>query len=84
MVKPYKLALTLHGHSADVRNLSVPDARAPLLVSASRDGSAIVWTPGAGNGWNARLRVEALEREFVNCATAVTVDGQGEFRRCGD
>jgi phospholipase A-2-activating protein len=80
MTKPYQLAFTLHGHSADVRNLSVPNANTPLLVSASRDGSAIVWGPAStGKEWAAKLRVEELERRYVSCATAVNYDGQCKF-----
>lgn len=80
MAKPYQLALTLHGHSADVRSLAAPNAKQPLLISASRDGSAIVWGPSSnGKDWDAKLRVEELERRFVNCATLVNYRGQREL-----
>lgn len=79
MEKPYQLAFTLHGHSADVRNITAPNASVPLLVSASRDGSAIVWGPSQNSKeWDAKLRVEELERKYVSCATLVNVKGEGE------
>jgi phospholipase A-2-activating protein len=78
MAPPYKLAFTLHGHSADVRNLAIPNAEVPLLLSASRDGSAIVWGPSPGSKeWDAKLRVEELERKYVSCVTMVNYQGQG-------
>lgn len=80
MADPYKLAFTLHGHSSDVRNLAVPNTEVPLLLSASRDGSAIVWGPSSSGGseWDAKLRVEELERKYVSCVTMVNYQGQGE------
>lgn len=79
MAPPYKLAFTLHGHSADVRNLAVPNTEVPLLLSASRDGSAIVWGPSPSKEWDAKLRVEELERKYVSCVTMVNYQGQGGF-----
>ncbi|KAL1411377.1 hypothetical protein Q8F55_002333 [Vanrija albida] len=78
MGKDFKLALTLHGHSADVRYLNVPDPTVPLLLSSSRDGSAIVWGPSKDDPkqWDAKLRVEELERNYVSCVTLVRHGGQ--------
>ncbi|WOO81219.1 Phospholipase A-2-activating protein [Vanrija pseudolonga] len=78
MGKDFKLALTLHGHSADVRYLNVPDPTIPLLLSSSRDGSAIVWGPSNDDPkqWDAKLRVEELERNYVSCVTLVRYEGQ--------
>lgn len=77
--KPYQLAFTLHGHSSDVRAVAVPDPSKPLLLSASRDGSAIVWGPSTnGKDWDAKVRVEELERNYVSCVTSVNWQGEGE------
>ncbi|CAK9781176.1 PFU-domain-containing protein [Cutaneotrichosporon oleaginosum] len=76
MAKPYQLAFTLHGHSSDVRAVTVADATAPHLLSASRDGSAILWGPSSnGKDWDAKLRVEELERNYVSCVTSVKWQG---------
>jgi phospholipase A-2-activating protein len=86
MAKPYQLAFTLHGHSSDVRAVTVPDPSRPLLFSASRDGSAIVWGPSEnGKDWDAKLRVEELERNYVSCVTSVKWQGDGELAHvCGE
>lgn len=85
MAKPYQLAFTLHGHSADVRGLSAPNPELPMLLSASRDGSAIVWGPSArGNDWDAKLRVEELERRYVSCCTLVRWKGEGKLSHLSD
>ncbi|KAL7422039.1 hypothetical protein Q5752_003812 [Cryptotrichosporon argae] len=74
---PYSFAFTLHGHSADVRSLSVPHGDVPLLLSASRDGSALVWGPPAqGREWDVKLRVEELEKRFVSCVAMVRHQGE--------
>ncbi|BEJ16389.1 hypothetical protein CspHIS471_0509940 [Cutaneotrichosporon sp. HIS471] len=74
--KPYQLAFTLHGHSSDVRAVAVPNPSKPLLLSASRDGSAILWGPSTnGKDWDAKLRVEELERDYVSCVTSVHYQG---------
>lgn len=79
MAKQYQLAFTLHGHSSDVRNLCVPNSKESVLLSASRDGSAIAWGPGStSKDWDAKVRAEELERRFVSCVTAVTNGGQSE------
>lgn len=80
MAKQYQLAFTLHGHSSDVRNLCVPDVKEPILLSASRDGSAIAWGPGSAHkDWDAKVRAEEIERRFVSCVTEVKSGGQSEF-----
>lgn len=81
MAKQYQLAFTLHGHSSDVRNLCVPNTKESVLLSASRDGSAIAWGPGStSKDWDAKVRAEELERRFVSCVTAVTNGGQRKLQ----
>lgn len=75
----YQLAFTLHGHASDVRNIVAPTPGLPLLLSASRDGSAIVWGPSQkGREWDVKLRVEGPEKRFVSCAGMVRYNGEGE------
>ena len=78
--KPYQLAFTLQGHSSDVRTLTAPDSRVPLLVSGSRDGSAILWGPPvSGQGaWDVKLRVEAPEKRYVGAVGMTQWQGEGE------
>ncbi|WWC94553.1 hypothetical protein V866_001399 [Kwoniella sp. B9012] len=77
MSTPYQLAFTLHGHAADVRNLCAPSPDIPLLLSASRDGSAIVWGPSSkSKEWDVKLRVEGPEKRFVSCVGMTRSDGQ--------
>ncbi|WWC89009.1 uncharacterized protein L201_003926 [Kwoniella dendrophila CBS 6074] len=74
---PYQLAFTLHGHAADVRNLCSPSPDIPLLLSASRDGSAIVWGPSnKSKEWDVKLRVEGPEKRFVSCVGMTRWNGQ--------
>ncbi|WVW84162.1 hypothetical protein I302_106192 [Kwoniella bestiolae CBS 10118] len=74
---PYQLAFTLHGHAADVRNLCAPSPEIPLLLSASRDGSAIVWGPSSkSKEWDVKLRVEGPEKRFVSCVGLTRWNGQ--------
>ncbi|WRT66660.1 uncharacterized protein IL334_003620 [Kwoniella shivajii] len=74
---PYQLAFTLHGHAADVRNLCAPSPGLPLLLSASRDGSAIVWGPSSrSKEWDVKLRVEGPEKRFVSCVGMTRWNGQ--------
>lgn len=83
MSTQYQLAFTLHGHSEDVRNIAAPNPEVPMLLSASRDGSAIVWGPSAsGTDWDAKLRVEELERRYVSCCTLVKWHGEGKRHSC--
>ncbi|ORX35613.1 PLAA family ubiquitin binding-domain-containing protein [Kockovaella imperatae] len=76
----YQLAFTLHGHASDVRNLCSPSPHIPLLLSASRDGSAIVWGPsgrdGEGSEWDVKLRVEGPEKRFVSCVGMTRWNGE--------
>ena len=80
---PYQLAFALHGHSSDVRNLCAPSPGLPLLLSGSRDGSAIVWGPspkgGEGGEWDVKLRVEGPEKRFVSCVGMARWNGEGEL-----
>ncbi|WWC62195.1 uncharacterized protein I303_104790 [Kwoniella dejecticola CBS 10117] len=74
---PYQLAFALHGHAADVRNLCSPSPDIPLLLSASRDGSAIVWGPSSkSKEWDVKLRVEGPEKRFVSCVGLTRWNGQ--------
>lgn len=78
MPKQYKLAFSLHGHAADVRNVTAPSQQVPLLLSASRDGSAIVWGPSnASREWDVKLRVEGPEKRYVSCVGMTRWGGQG-------
>ncbi|KIR59591.1 phospholipase A-2-activating protein [Cryptococcus bacillisporus CA1873] len=77
MPKQYKLAFSLHGHASDVRNVTAPSQEVPLLLSASRDGSAIVWGPSnASREWDVKLRVEGPEKRYVSCTGMVSWGGQ--------
>ncbi|TYJ54476.1 hypothetical protein B9479_004895 [Cryptococcus floricola] len=77
MSAPYKLAFSLHGHAADVRALSTPNAGIPLLLSASRDGSALVWGPSTSSReWDVKLRVEGPEKRYLSCAALTTWNGE--------
>nr|ODO04023.1 phospholipase A-2-activating protein [Cryptococcus depauperatus CBS 7855] len=77
MYKPYKLAFTLNGHASDVRNLNVPSSQVPILLSASRDGSAIVWGPSSkSREWDVKMRVEGPEKLFVSCVGMTRWNGQ--------
>ncbi|CAD6591836.1 MAG: hypothetical protein TREMPRED_000211 [Tremellales sp. Tagirdzhanova-0007] len=74
---PYQLAFSLHGHASDVRHLCCPSSGVPLLLSASRDGSAIVWGPGAkGKEWDVKMREEGPEKRFVSCVGMVRWQGE--------
>ncbi|WWC69902.1 uncharacterized protein I206_103845 [Kwoniella pini CBS 10737] len=74
---PYRLAFALHGHAADVRSLCAPSPEIPLLLSASRDGSAIVWGPSSkSKEWDVKLRVEGPEKRFVSCVGLTRWNGQ--------
>ncbi|WVR06773.1 hypothetical protein IAU60_003808 [Kwoniella sp. DSM 27419] len=77
MAPSYQLAFTLHGHAADVRNLCAPNPQIPLLLSASRDGSAILWGPSQkSQEWDAKLRVEGPEKRFVSCVGMTRYNGE--------
>ncbi|WVQ79673.1 hypothetical protein IAT38_001773 [Cryptococcus sp. DSM 104549] len=74
---PYQIAFTLHGHASDVRNLSAPSQGIPLLLSASRDGSAIVWGPSQkSREWDVKLRVEGPEKRYVSCVGMTRSNGE--------
>jgi phospholipase A-2-activating protein len=81
MSKPYSLAFTLNGHSSDVRNLCAPHPSIPLLLSASRDGSGILWGPSTSGGreWDVKMRAEELEKRFVSCVGMVRSEGEGRW-----
>ncbi|KAK4685850.1 phospholipase A-2-activating protein, partial [Tremellales sp. Uapishka_1] len=77
MATPYQLAFTLHGHSADVRNLCGPHPSIPLLLSASRDGSAIVWGPSqGGREWEVKMRAEEIDKRYVSCVGMTKSGGE--------
>ncbi|EIW66002.1 hypothetical protein TREMEDRAFT_41188 [Tremella mesenterica DSM 1558] len=77
MASPYQLAFSLHGHSSDVRCIHAPSPGVPLLLSGSRDGSAILWGPSAsGKEWDVKLRVEAPEQKYVSCVGMVKYQGE--------
>lgn len=60
----YKLSATLNGHSQDVRAVASPSPT--LLLSASRDSTAIVWTrPDDKSSWTISETYKASDR-FVN------------------
>ncbi|ODO08391.1 phospholipase A-2-activating protein [Cryptococcus wingfieldii CBS 7118] len=76
MSAPYKLAFSLHGHAADVRHVATPNAGIPLLLSASRDGSALVWGPSTTcREWDVKLRVEGPEKRYLSCAALTRSHG---------
>ena len=78
---PYQLAFSLHGHASDVRALCCPGSNVPLLLSASRDGSAIVWGPSAkGKEWDVKMRVEGPEKRYISCVGMVRFRGEGLCR----
>ena len=74
----YELAFQLHGHASDVRTLCAPSPDIPLLISGSRDGSALLWGPGRGKEWDVKLRVEAPEKKYVSCVGMTRWQGEGE------
>lgn len=74
----YELAFQLHGHASDVRTLCAPSPDIPLLISGSRDGSALLWGPGRGKEWDVKLRVEAPEKKYVSCVGMTKWQGEGE------
>jgi phospholipase A-2-activating protein len=78
---PYELATTLQGHSSDVRHILAPQAGVPLLLSGSRDGSAIVWGPTAQDPaeWDMKLQVHGPENKYISCVGMVRANGEGEY-----
>ena len=74
----YELAFQLHGHASDVRTLCAPSPDIPLLISGSRDGSALLWGPGRGKEWDVKMRVEAPEKKYVSCVGMTKWQGEGE------
>ncbi|KAK1923997.1 WD40-repeat-containing domain protein [Papiliotrema laurentii] len=75
----FQLAMTLHGHSADVKALNAPSPDVPLLLSGSRDGSAIVWGPGRDGLWEVKLRAQGPEGKYVNSVGMVRQGGQAHL-----
>ena len=73
----YQLGFSLHGHASDVRDIAAPAFGLPLLLSASRDGSAIVWGPSRDGMWEAKLRVEGPEKRYVSCVGMIRANGNG-------
>ncbi len=77
---PYELALSLQGHSSDVRHILAPSPGIPLLLSGSRDGTAILWGPSARDGeWDMKLQVQGAEGRYVSCVGMVRAGGEGEW-----
>lgn len=75
---PYELAFQLHGHASDVRHIAAPSPDIPLLLSGSRDGSALLWGPGKGREFDVKLRVEAPEKKYVSCVGMTKWQGEGK------
>lgn len=75
---PYQLAFTLQGHAADVKTLAAPSPDVPLLLSGSRDGSAILWGPSRDGMWDVKLRVEGPEKQFINAVAMTRFQGEGK------
>ncbi|KAJ7217028.1 phospholipase A-2-activating protein [Mycena pura] len=61
---PYKLSATLAGHTSDVRALSTPAD--DLILSASRDSTAIVWRRAAAAATFAQDSVFRASTRYVN------------------
>jgi len=79
---PYQLAFSLHGHASDVRHLCCPSSGIPLLLSASRDGSGIVWGPSSkGKEWDVKMRVEVPENKYISCVGMVRWEGEGRLSK---
>ncbi|EIW60263.1 phospholipase A-2-activating protein [Trametes versicolor FP-101664 SS1] len=60
---PYKLSAALSAHSSDVRAVVAP--RDDLVLSASRDTTAIVWTKAAGSSFTQSATLHAGSR-YIN------------------
>lgn len=77
---PYELAITLQGHSSDVRNIVAPQPGVPLLLSGSRDGTAILWGPSSKDQaeWDMKLQVQGPEGRYISCVGMVRAGGEGE------
>ncbi|KAF8623553.1 hypothetical protein AX15_006324 [Amanita polypyramis BW_CC] len=65
---PYQLSATLKAHSSDVRALSTPTA--DLILSASRDTTAIYWERAPSNGFTAASVLRAGSR-FINATVYI-------------
>lgn len=76
---PYELALTLQGHSSDVRHILAPQPGVPLLLSGSRDGSGILWGPSSRDPaeWDMKLQVQGPEGRYISCVGMVRHSGEG-------
>ncbi|KAJ7137827.1 WD40-repeat-containing domain protein [Mycena epipterygia] len=64
---PYKLSATLSGHTSDVRALSTPAD--DLILSASRDSTAIVWRRDSAAAKFASDSVFHASTRYVNAVT---------------
>ncbi|KAI0312500.1 WD40-repeat-containing domain protein [Amylostereum chailletii] len=60
---PYRLSATLKAHSDDVRAVTSPNN--DLIISASRDASAIAWIRSSQNSFEPAITFRASDR-FVN------------------
>ncbi|KAJ7080354.1 phospholipase A-2-activating protein [Mycena belliarum] len=80
---PYKLSATLSGHTSDVRALSTPAD--DLILSASRDSTAIVWRRDAATRFAADSVFYASAR-YVNSVTYLppTADAPKGYAVTGD
>ncbi|PWN43180.1 PFU-domain-containing protein [Ceraceosorus guamensis] len=64
----FKLSAQLGGHSGDVRAVAASSSTPIKLLSASRDGSARVWTQGSGGRFDGEPAVLTAHTGFVNSA----------------
>ncbi|KAJ7633059.1 phospholipase A-2-activating protein [Roridomyces roridus] len=81
---PYKLSATLTGHTSDVRALSTPAD--DLILSASRDSTAIVWRRDSSTTGFASDSVFHASTRYVNSVTYLppTADAPKGYAVTGD
>ncbi|KAJ7940186.1 phospholipase A-2-activating protein [Mycena leptocephala] len=81
---PYKLSATLAGHSSDVRALSTPAD--DLILSASRDSTAIVWRRDSATAGFTSDSVFNASTRYVNAVTYLppTADAPKGYAVTGD
>ncbi|KAJ7024254.1 phospholipase A-2-activating protein [Mycena alexandri] len=81
---PYKLSATLTGHTSDVRALSTPAD--DLILSTSRDSTAIIWRRDPTAGKFASDSVFHASTRYVNAVTYLppTADAPKGFAVTGD
>ncbi|KAJ6502016.1 WD-40 repeat-containing protein [Mycena sanguinolenta] len=80
---PYKLSAALTGHTSDVRALSTPND--DLILSASRDSTAIVWRRDSASRFTSDSVFHASKR-YVNAVTYLspTPDAPKGYAVTGD